>query len=303
MIRNKNKGVNMFKALLKTVFVLILTVSFAQAAEYGTLKKIKDSGTITIGHRESSVPFAYYNKSQKPIGYSMDLCEKIVQRAEKEIGKKLNRKYYPVNPKTRIQLLANGTIDIECGSTTNNLTRQQQVDYAHVTFITGTKLLVKKSSGIKSIDGMKGKKIALAQGTTNEKAVTKVNADKKLGIQTVNVKDHAEGFLALETGRVDAYSTDHILLFGLISKAKKPSDYAVVGEFLSYDPYAIMIRRDDSAMRLVANAELSDLFRSGEINKIYDKWFMNKLPESGNALGVPQTDLLKAAFTMQALPY
>ena len=293
----------MFKALLKTVFVLILTVSFAQAAEYGTLKKIKDSGTITIGHRESSVPFAYYNKSQKPIGYSMDLCEKIVQRAEKEIGKKLNRKYYPVNPKTRIQLLANGTIDIECGSTTNNLTRQQQVDYAHVTFITGTKLLVKKSSGIKSIDGMKGKKIALAQGTTNEKAVTQVNADKKLGIQTVNVKDHAEGFLALETGRVDAYSTDHILLFGLISKAKKPSDYAVVGEFLSYDPYAIMIRRDDSAMRLVANAELSDLFRSGEINKIYDKWFMNKLPEAGNALGVPQTDLLKAAFTMQALPY
>ena len=293
----------MFKALLKTVFVLILTVSFAQAAEYGTLKKIKDSGTITIGHRESSVPFAYYNKSQKPIGYSMDLCEKIVQRAEKEIGKKLNRKYYPVNPKTRIQLLANGTIDIECGSTTNNLTRQQQVDYAHVTFITGTKLLVKKSSGIKSIDGMKGKKIALAQGTTNEKAVTQVNSDKKLGIQTVNVKDHAEGFLALETGRVDAYSTDHILLFGLISKAKKPSDYAVVGEFLSYDPYAIMIRRDDSAMRLVANAELSDLFRSGEINKIYDKWFMNKLPEGGNALGVPQTDLLKAAFTMQALPY
>ena len=293
----------MFKAILKTVFALILTVSFAQAADYGTLKKIKDSGTITIGHRESSVPFAYYNKSQKPIGYSMDLCEKIVQRAEKEIGKKLNRKYYPVNPKTRIQLLANGTIDIECGSTTNNLTRQQQVDYAHVTFITGTKLLVKKSSGITSIDGMKGKKIALAQGTTNEKAVTQVNSDRGLGIKVVNVKDHAEGFLALETGRVDAYSTDHILLFGLISKAKKPADYAVVGKFLSYDPYAIMIRRDDSAMRLIANSELSDLFRSGEINKIYDKWFMNKLPEGGNALGVPQTDLLSAAFTMQALPY
>jgi glutamate/aspartate transport system substrate-binding protein len=233
----------------------------------------------------------------------MDLCEKIVQRAEKEIGKKLNRKYYPVNPKTRIQLLANGTIDIECGSTTNNLTRQQQIDYAHVTFITGTKLLVKKSSGITSIDGMKGKKIALAQGTTNEKAVTKVNSDRGLGIKVVNVKDHAEGFLALETGRVDAYSTDHILLFGLISKAKKPADYAVVGKFLSYDPYAIMIRRDDSAMRLIANSELSDLFRSGEINKIYDKWFMNKLPEGGNALGVPQTDLLSAAFTMQALPY
>ena len=293
----------MLKSLIKSVFVVLLMTTFAQAADYGTLKKLKDSGTITIGHRESSVPFAYYNKSQKPIGYSMDLCEKIVQRAEKEIGKKLVRKYYPVNPKTRIQLLANGTIDIECGSTTNNLTRQQQIDYAHVTFITGTKLLVKKSSGIKSIDDMKGKKIALAQGTTNEKAIVKINSDKKLGISVVNVKDHAEGFLALETGRVDSYSTDHILLFGLISKAKKPSDYAVVGSFLSYDPYAIMVRRDDSAMRLIANSELSDLFRSGEINKIYDKWFMKPLPEGGNALGVPQTDLLQAAFTMQALPY
>jgi len=293
----------MIKTIIKAAFVMILSVSFVEAADYGTLKKIKDKGEITIGHRESSVPFAYYNKSQKPIGYSMDLCEKIVQRAEKEIGKKLKRKYYAVNPKTRIQLLANGTIDIECGSTTNNLTRQQQIDYAHVTFITGTKLLVKKSSGIKSIDDMKGKKIALAQGTTNEKAVTKINSAKGLGIKVTNVKDHAEGFLALETGRVDAYSTDHILLFGLISKAKKPADYALVGSFLSYDPYAIMVRRDDSAMRLVANSELSDLFRSGEINKIYDKWFMKALPEGGNALGVPQTDLLKAAYTMQALPY
>lgn len=294
----------MFKTLIKTSLVFLLSISFANAADlYGTLKKIKDKGEITIGHRESSVPFAFYNKQQKPVGYSMDLCEKIVQRAEKEIGTKVKRKYYAVNPKTRIQLLANGTIDIECGSTTNNLTRQQQIDYAATTFITGTKLLVKKSSGIKEVENLKGKRIALAQGTTNEKAILKINADKKLGIKVVNVKDHAEGFLALETGRVDAYSTDHILLFGLISKAKKPADYAVVGRFLSFDPYAIMVRRDDSAFRLVANSELADLFRSGEINKIYSKWFMKKLPDGGKALGVPQTALLSAAFEAQALPY
>ena len=294
----------MFKSIFKSFLILVLSASFAYSAElYGTLKKIKDKGEITIGHRESSVPFAFYNKQQKPIGYSMDLCERIVKRAEKELGVKLKRKYYAVNPKTRIQLLANGTIDIECGSTTNNLTRQQQIDYAATTFITGTKLLVKKASGIKEVEDLKGKRIALAQGTTNEKAILKINADKKLGIKVVNVKDHAEGFLALDTGRVDAYSTDHILLYGLISKAKSPADFDVVGRFLSFDPYAIMVRRDDSAFRLVANSELSDLFRSGEINKIYEKWFMKPLPDGGNALNVPQTDLLSAAFEAQALPY
>ena len=294
----------MFKSIVKSFLILILSVSFASSAElYGTLKKIKDKGEITIGHRESSVPFAFYNKQQKPIGYSMDLCERIVKRAEKELGVKLKRKYYAVNPKTRIQLLANGTIDIECGSTTNNLTRQQQIDYAATTFITGTKLLVKKASGIKEVENLKGKRIALAQGTTNEKAILKINDQKNLGIKVINVKDHAEGFLALDTGRVDAYSTDHILLYGLISKAKKPSDFDVVGRFLSFDPYAIMVRRDDSAFRLIANSELSDLFRSGEINKIYEKWFMKPLPDGGNALNVPQTDLLSAAFEAQALPY
>jgi len=262
---------------------------------YGTLKKINDSGHIVIGYRETSVPFSYLDEDQRPVGYSIDLCLRIVDKVEETLGKQIEVKYVPVNPKTRIPLLANGTIDIECGSTTNNLTRQQQVDYAHTTFITGTKLLVKASSGIREIEDLEGKRIALAQGTTNERAIKQVAEELGINIEALHVRDHGEGFLALQTDRVDAYSTDHILLHGLIATAKNPDDYIVTGRFLSFDPYAIMLRRDDSAFRLVANTVLSDLFRSGEINEIYAKWF--------DPMGVPQTDLLKAAFQIQALPY
>ncbi len=284
--------------------VLFAFTTGASAAElYGTLKKIKETGTIVLGHRESSVPFAYVGPDQKPIGYSMDLCMKVVDaiKAELEMDK-LDVKLVPVTPQTRIPLIANGNINLECGSTTNNLTRQQQVDYAYTTFITGTKLLVKKSSGIKEVEDLAGKAIALAQGTTNERAIKETVA--KLGIKDVkvlNVKDHAEGFLALETDRVDAYSTDHILLYGLISKAKSPDDYDVVGRFLSFDPYALMVARDDSAMRLIANKTLAGLFRSGEILDIYNKWFMKPIP-GGSALNVPAGETLETNFAVQAFP-
>jgi glutamate/aspartate transport system substrate-binding protein len=274
---------------------LVAAASSVGAAEFtGTLKKIADSGTIVIGHRESSVPFAYLDDNQKPIGYSMDLCHRIVEDVEKAVGKSLNVKYVPVNPKTRLALIANGTIDLECGSTTNKLSRQEQVEYLPVTFITGTKILVRKNSGIKSVKDLDGKAIALAQGTTNEKAIKAEVEKLGLNVKVLPVRDHAEGFLSLETDRVDAYSTDHILLFGLISKAKNPNDYEVVGDFLSYDPYAIMVRRDDSAFELIGKRTISGLFRSGEINQIYDKWF--------EPLGVGRTELLNAAFQIQALP-
>lgn len=278
------------------VLIGLLFAGAASAAElYGTLKKINDTGTIVIGHRESSIPFSYLNDEQKPVGYSIDLCMKIVESVKKELGKDIKVRFVPVNPKTRIPLIANGTINLECGSTTNNLTRQQQVDYAPTTFITGTKLLVKKASGIKEVEDLEGKSIALAQGTTNERAIKAIMKEKGINIKILPVKDHAEGFLALQTDRVDAYSTDHILLYGLISKAKNPDEYDVVGRFLSYDPYAIMLPRDDSAFRLVATRTLADLFRSGEIKKIYSKWF--------DPMGVPPTDLLLATFESQALPY
>ncbi|WP_316977811.1 amino acid ABC transporter substrate-binding protein [Shumkonia mesophila] len=276
----------------------------ASAADYyGTLQKIKESGTIVLGHRESSVPFAYIGPDQKPIGYSMDLCAKIVEAVKAELKlEKLNVKYVPVTPQTRIPLIANGNINIECGSTTNTLTRQQQVDFAYTTYLTGTKLLVKKSSGIKEVEDLKGKAIALAQGTTNERAIKEAIAKLKIAdVKIQNVKDHAEGFLALETDRVDAYSTDDIQLYGLIAKAKNPADYAVVGRFLSFDPYALMLSRDDSAFRLLVNKTLAALFRTGEIEQLYTKWFMSPIP-GGTALNVPMDGTLKTNFMVQAFP-
>ena len=269
----------------------------AAAAElYGTLLKIQRSGAVVIGHRDSSVPFSYLNEQKQPEGYAIDLCLRIVEKIRDVVERAdLRVEFVPVDPKSRIPMLVGGSIDMECGSTTNNLTRQEQVDFSAITFITGTKLLVKKGSGIQEVEDLNGRAIALTQGTTNERAIKAIAADKGLDVRILPVKDHAEGFAAMESGRVDAYVTDHILLHALAAKSKSPESYEVVGRFLSYDPYGIMIRRNDSAFRLVVNTVLADLFRTGEINDIYAKWFA--------LLGVPQTDLLKATFQIEALPY
>ena len=285
--------------LLAAAFVLAATEGSA-AELYGTLKKIKDNGQIVMGHRENSVPFAYMQSDGKPIGYTVDLCNKIIDRVKKTLNMpNLKVKLVPVTSQTRIPLLANGTIDIECGSTTNNLTRSKQISYLHVTFITGTKLAVRKGSGIKEIEDLNGKAIGLSLGTTNEKAVKRIAKQKGLKIKYHMVKDHPQGWLALETDRVDAYATDHSLLYGLISKSKDKSKWEVVGRFLSYDPYGIMVRRDDSAMQLLGNTVLSDLMRSGEMQQIYDKWFD---PGPTN-INMPISSNLKVAFEVQALPY
>lgn len=260
----------------------------------GKLAEIAEDGEIVIGHRESSVPFSYLDENQQPVGYTIDLCMKVVEAISERIGQEVEVRYVPVNPKTRIALLANGTIDMECGSTTNNLTRQEQVEYLPTTFITGTKILAREGSGIQSVEDLDGKVIALAQGTTNERAIKAEVAERGLEVEILPVRDHAEGMLALETDRVDAYSTDHILLHGLIEKSRTPEEFAVVGEFLSFDPYAIMVPRNDSAFELVGKTALAEVFRSGEIDEIYAKWF--------DDMGVEKTDLLNAAFELQALP-
>lgn len=286
---------SLMKKIAAGMIALGLSAPVALADSHGgTLAKIMESGEIVIGHRESSVPFAYLDENQKPVGYSIDLCMKIVEAVEAELGKELTVKYVPVNPKTRIALIANGTIDLECGSTTNTLTRQKQVEYLPVTFITGTKLLVRKDGGIQSVADLGGKVVALAQGTTNERAVLAAVEELGLDVKVLPVRDHAEGMLSLETDRVDVYATDHILLFGLISKSKTPDDFVVVGDFLSFDPYALMVRRDDSEFELIGKKALGAVFRSGEIDAIYSKWF--------DPLGVPADPLLKAAFTLGALP-
>ena len=268
----------------------------------GTLKKIKDSGTITLGVRETSIPFSYLDDKQQAIGYSIDLCMAIVEEVKKELMMPtLTVKTNPVTSQTRIPLMSNGTIDMECGSTTNNLTRQKQVAFAPVTFVTGTKLLVKKTSKIKSYKDLKGKTVVVTQGTTNERTIKALSDKENLGIKFLNAKDHAESFLTVESGRAAAFSMDDVLLYGLIAKAKKPKDFDVVGDYLSYDPYGIMFRKNDADFAIVAYRALAGLMRSGEINKIYDKWFIGKLP-SGETIGMPMSPLLKIGFQLQALP-
>jgi glutamate/aspartate transport system substrate-binding protein len=252
------------------------TVSLTNAEPlYGTLKKIKDTGTIRVGHREASIPFSYLNRHGAPIGYTMDLCYNIIDRIKEELDlPELKVKLVPVTVETIIPLLVNGTIDIECGSTTNNLSRAKHIDYLHITFISGTKLAVKKGSGIKEIEDLDGKRIALSIGSTNAKAVQQIAKEKGLTLDYHMVNDHPQAWQALETNRVDAYASDDVLLSGLIAKSNNPELYEIVGRFLSYDPYGIPIRRDDSAMRLLGNTVLSDMMRSGEIFKLYDQWFL-----------------------------
>lgn len=263
---------------------------------YGTLKKIKDTNTITVGHREASIPFSYYDDKKQPIGYAMDLCAKVVDEVKKVIkAPDLQVKYLPVNAQTRIALMANGTINMECGSTTNTLARQQQVDFSAVYFTTGTRVLSRKAGKFKEIEDFQGKSIGLSVGSTNERVVKAlIDAGKLKDIRILNLKDHAEALVALETDRIDGYASDDIVLYGLISKSRIKNELEVVGRNLSYEPYGVMLPRDDSAFRLIVNKTLADLFRSGEIDKMYAKWF--------DPLEVPVSPLLKAAFELQALP-
>ncbi|MBT3305838.1 MAG: amino acid ABC transporter substrate-binding protein [Alphaproteobacteria bacterium] len=292
----------MIKKVICAAFAVALfaPVQSADAGESKVLKRIKERGVVNMGHRESSVPFAYIGKDGKPIGYSMDICNMYVDKIRKVLKMPgIKVKHVPVTSQTRIALMANGTIDMECGSTTNNLTRQKQVAYLAVTFITGTKLASKKGSGITEVEDLQGKAIALSQGTTNEKAIKRIAKAKGIKIKIIPVKDHPQGWLALETGRVDAYATDDVLLYGLISKSKNPDQFQVTGRFLSYDPYGIMVPQDDSTYQRLGNVLLADLMRSGEMLKIYNKWF-NPGP---TGINMPISDTLKTAYQIQALPH
>ena len=289
------------KYLARCLVALTATALFtgpAAAAELtGTLKKIKDTGVIKIGHRDASVPFSYLDDKQKPIGYGVDICLKIADKIKAELKMpNLKVEFVPVTSQTRIPILTGGNIDIECGSTTNTVERQKQVDFAPTYFVTGTKIIVKKSSGIKGYDDLKGKTVVFTQGTTNERAMKAYNDAKKLDIKFIPSKDHAESFLAVQTGRAAAFPMDDILLYGFKAGAKNPDDFVVVGEFLSDDPYAIMMRRDDPAFKKVVDDAVKGIYKSGEINKIYTKWFQSKIPPKGINLNFPMLDVLKEAI-------
>ncbi len=286
-------------ALATISMVLLATIQPASAQDSFVLERIKERGVINMGHREASVPFAYIHEG-KVQGYSIDLCDKFVEAIKKTLEMpNITVKHVPVTSQTRLALIANGNIDMECGSTTNNLTRQKQVDYLPVPFITGTKIASKKDSGINEIEDLDGKAIAIVQGTTNEKAIKRIMKEKGLNIKIIPVKDHPQGWLALTSDRVDAYPTDDVLLYGLISKSKNPDQFQVTGRFLSYDPYGLMVPRNNSTYRRIGIVVLADLMRSGEMLEIYNKWF-NPGPTNIN---MPISDRLRVAFENQALPH
>lgn len=274
-----------------------LFLNTAQAQESATLKKIKESGSITLGVRESSVPFTYLDDKQNYQGYSLDLCMKVVSAIQKQLHlSQLAVKLNPVTSATRIPLMANGTIDLECGSTTNNAERQQQVAFAPSMFLTATRLLSKKSSHINGLADLKGKTLVSTSGTANLKELTALNAERNLGITIVPAKDHAEAFLMVETGRATAFGMDDVLLASLAASSKTPAAYMISQESLIPEPYGIMMRRGDPEFKKLVDAEISRIYTSGEINRIYAKWFQSPIPPKGINLNWPMTEQLKNAF-------
>jgi len=264
----------------------------------GTLKNIKDTGTITLGYRDSSIPFSYLDDNQKPVGFAMDICYKIVDAVKKELKlDKLEVKLNPVTSATRIPLMANGTIDLECGSTTNNAEREKQVWFTNTHFLTASRYVFKKSSNLKSIDDLKGKTVVSTAGTTNIKQLTEANVARKLNATIVPAKDHAEAFLMVETDRAAAFVMDDILLASLVAGSKNPSDYVISKDaFSTPEPYGIMLRKDDVPFKKVVDAATAALYTSGEGQKLYDKWFMSKIPPKGLNLNTPISPELKAEF-------
>ena len=266
----------------------------AVAQDSPTLKKIKDTGTITIGHRDSSIPFSYYDDKQQVVGYAIDICMRVVDAIKAELKMpNLQVRMNPVTSATRIPLIANGTVDLECGSTTNNLDRQKQVGFTNTYFVTANRYVAKKASNINSLADLKGKTVVSTSGTTNLKWVTEENAKQNLGMSILTAKDHAEAFLMVETGRAVAFFMDDILLYSLVATSKAPADYAIGNEAYTVEPYGAMIPRDDAGFRKVVDGATAKLYTSPEMGALYDKWFLKPIPPKGVTLNVPMSLQLK----------
>ena len=258
----------------------------------GTLRKARDSGAITIAYRVSSIPFSYLSPRGEPIGYSIDLCKLLVEAIGDQIGRTLAIRWQPVTSESRIASIASGQSDLECGSTTSNIERRKTVACSPTIFVSGTKLLVRKGSPIRSFRDLGGKKVVVTAGTTNEAALRDIARKFKLDFLLLTAPDHAASFAMLTAGEVDAFATDDVLLFGLLAQNKRQGDYAVTGEFLSYDPYAIMYRKDDPQLARVVTDAFHALAADGEIGRRYERWFLRKLP-SGVSLDLPMSPQLE----------
>ncbi len=272
---------------LKSLFLgaVACTVIAAPAAAQeltGTLKKIKDTNTIVVGHRESSIPFSYYDDKQQVVGYAMDLCGKVVDAVKKQLNlPNLQVKLNPVTSQTRIPLMTNGTIDMECGSTTNSIERQKQVAFGVAYYVTEIRMVTKANSGIKSLADLNGKAVVTTTGTTSDRLIREHEKGQHIDVKNIYGKDHAESFLMVETDRAAAFVMDDILLAGLVANAKNPKDYVIVGETLRVEPYGVMMRKDDAPFKKLVDDTLTGLMKSGEAEKLYNKWFLSPIPPRG----------------------
>ncbi len=288
----------MRKLALSVLLASLAASSVAHAEDLtGTLKKIKDNGVIVVGHRESSVPFSYYNNEQKVVGYSQDYSNAIVDAVKKKLNMpNLQVKMMPITSQNRIPLLQNGTYDFECGSTTNNVERQQQAAFSDTIFVIGTRLLVKKGSDIKDFDNLKGKTVVVTSGTTSEVLLNKLNEEKKLDLRIISAKDHGDSFRTLETGRAVAFMMDDALLAGERAKAKKPDDWVIVGTPQSKEAYGCMMRKDDAGFKTLVDDTIVKAQTSGEATKWFETWFKQPIPPKNLNMNFELSDDMKALF-------
>jgi glutamate/aspartate transport system substrate-binding protein len=263
----------------------------------GTLEKIKQTKTISLGHRESSVPFSYYDDKQQVVGYSHEIMLDVVAAVKKELKlPDLQVKLTPVTSQNRITLVQNGSIDLECGSTTNNLERQQQVAFSNTLFVIGTRLLTRKDSGIKDFPDLAGKNVVTTAGTTSERLIRKMNDEKKMGMNIISARDHGESFLTLQSGRAVAFMMDDALLAGEQAKAKRPDELHIVGTPQSREAYGCMMRKDDPAFKKVVDDAIAKVMTSGKAEKLFKKWFQSPIPPKGLTMNLPLSDELKDLF-------
>ena len=293
---------------LAWVFLFITAGALAQTEDTpveltGTLAKVRAAGAVTLAYRESSVPFSYVSKRGEPIGYSIELCKKLAEAIGEAIGRELALKWLAVTSETRIEAVVSGKADLECGSTTSNLERQKQVAFSPIIFVAGTRLLVKRGSPIRSYRNLAGKTVAVTAGTTNETAMQEIARRFKIDFRLVTSKDHAQSYAQLEAGRADAFATDDVLLYGLLAQNKAQKQFQVVGEFLSYDPYGIMFRKGDAQLAELVKRAFHDLAEDGEIERQYKRWFLQRLPDSGNpgqSLDLPMSPQLETLIRAMA---
>jgi glutamate/aspartate transport system substrate-binding protein len=277
--------------------VLAVVAPHVEGQDSPTLARIKERGEMVLGVRDSSVPFSYLDQNQQPVGYSVDLCLRVVDAVKQELKMpNLKVRYNPVTSATRIPLVANGTVDIECGSTVNNVERQQQVSFSVTTFIVGTRFIARKQSNYKTLNDLKGKTVVCTAGTNTIARVHDLNTKRNLGMTILSGKDHAESFLMVESDRAAAFFEDDILLAGLAANSRNPNEWAISPEGYSVDPYALMLPRGDPGFKRVVDRALTDTFKSGAIMASYDKWFVKPIPPKGVTLNFPLSPALKKAF-------